>query len=291
MLQSTLKRHLRYGSTSGSLALRSRTFITAPDVIPVYKVIPPLSESLHPFDLVCHMLEYIHIEADVPYYGAIMIGTLAVRVCLFPIAVKLLKHSTKMQLAGPELERLRVLMNQSVNEPLEVKAEIVKDMKDTYAKYQVNPVAGMGLAFCQMPVFLSMFFGLQRMAEYFPAFAVGGIEPFLNLSTADPTCILPIINGLTFLVVTESNPELDKTAQGKNLRIAFRVMALGMPVVTAYFAKGVLVYWITNNCITAVQGVVLRNPAIRHMLKFPVASQFPPTSLKVPSSSNQSVKK
>jgi len=54
----------------------------------------------------------------------------------------------------------------------------------------------------QAPLFICFFLGIQRMA-LLPSFETGGAAWFTNLAVADPTYILPLLSGATFLATVE----------------------------------------------------------------------------------------
>ena len=208
------------------------------DVLPTLAtadVLAPLSWTSHPFDGVCHMIDAIHTTADIPYFGAIMCGTIAVRSCLLPLTVTVMKNGAKMQIAAPEITKFKALLEENKNGTEEEKKAILTDMMAVYTKHNVNPLRSVLLPFFQMPIFISMFFGLQRMSDYFPDYATGGYGSFMDLGAADPSFMLPIINGLSFLLVAETNSDLDTAEHGPMMKNMFRAMAVGIPFVTASF--------------------------------------------------------
>ena len=60
------------------------------------------------------------------------------------------------------------------------------------AKHQCNPFGAVLMPFLQMPVFMTMFFALRQMGDYFPSMANGGTMWFTDLTVADSTYALPI---------------------------------------------------------------------------------------------------
>ena len=247
MLHSSLRRVIhttRSHTHPHTSSNHVRTLVTTPtpdNITPTLThtltPIEPLTWSSHPFDGVCHLLEYIHTAADVPYFGAIMLCTIAVRTALVPLTVKVMKNGAKMQLAAPEIEKFKTLLEESKNGTDEERKKIMTDMMAVYAKHDVNPLRSVILPFFQMPIFISMFFGIQRMGDYFPGMATGGFGSFENLATSDPTYTLPVINALSFLLVSETNSDIDNSEHGPMMRNVFRAMAVGMPFITAVFPK------------------------------------------------------
>ena len=236
MLSSSLRPLLRRASRA-RMSNSVRAMSTSPDadMVMTTSEIPPLTFGSHPFDAVCHLIDYIHTAADVPYFGAIMIGTVVLRTCLIPLNVTIMRNGAKMQLAAPEIQNIRKILDEKKNMSGEEQKAVYMDMAAIYQKHNVSPLRSMLFPFFQMPLFISMFFGIQRMGDYFPGFATGGYGMFENLSVTDPTYILPVANAVSFLLVMESNSELDSAPQGPMIRTVTRTMAVAMPFLTSYF--------------------------------------------------------
>ena len=60
-----------------------------------------------------------------------------------------------------------------------------------------------------MAVFMPMFFALREMGEYYPSMANGGMHWFTDLTVADPTFVLPLINAASFLIILEVSNQHD----------------------------------------------------------------------------------
>lgn len=185
-----------------------------------------------PFDIVCSYIENIHVSMDVPYWGAIMLGTVSLRLLILPVALRIMQN-------GARLAHVQPLVKEKVDEAnkhkddKELYTKLMLEATGIYKEHNVNPVLSLVLPFVQMPLFVSFFFGLQRMGEIYPDYATGGTAWFTDLTLVDPTYALPIINGLTFFLVFESNNEL-KSRQPQ-MMVFFRVMALAMIPITSSF--------------------------------------------------------
>lgn len=57
--------------------------------------------------------------------------------------------------------------------------------------------------FPQIPVFLSFFWGLQKIADYVPDYNQGGALWFHDLTVADPTLALPVISSALMVLSVE----------------------------------------------------------------------------------------
>ena len=54
----------------------------------------------------------------------------------------------------------------------------------------------------QAPIFVCFFLAIKRMAVI-PSFETGGPALFTNLAVADPTYMLPLLSGATFIATVE----------------------------------------------------------------------------------------
>ncbi|XP_078741257.1 mitochondrial inner membrane protein OXA1L-like [Lampetra fluviatilis] len=78
------------------------------------------------------------------------------------------------------------------------------ELTSFYKKHKINPLKCFLVPMVQMPIFLSFFMALRKMAELpVPSMEVGGALWFNNLTAADPFYVLPIASTLTMLAVLE----------------------------------------------------------------------------------------
>jgi YidC/Oxa1 family membrane protein insertase len=88
-------------------------------------------------------------------YGlAIILLTVLVRGCMYPLTRKQAASAQKMQILKPELDR--------INEKYKGKAEEkTRAMQELYRKNNFNPMAGCMLAFLQLPIFIGLYRSLM----------------------------------------------------------------------------------------------------------------------------------
>jgi YidC/Oxa1 family membrane protein insertase len=145
-----------------------------------------------------------------------------------------------------------------------------EQMQALFKRYDVKPFSSIAAPFVQAPIFIAMFFGMRKMPEIFPdAMSTGGILWFTDLTVPDPTYILPIACGLSFIATIEAGKEqmIDSNPDyGPTIVNAFRAMALVMVPVITTFPSAMLCYWVPNNFITLVQSVTLRNAWVKQQL-------------------------
>ena len=94
---------------------------------------------------------------------------------------------------------------------------------------------------------------------------------FTDLSVADSTMMLPILNALSFVLMielgsSENGAPPEKVAMMKNI---FRGLAVIMIPATMNFSQGLFVYWSVNNTFSLAQGIVLRDERVRQFFDIP----------------------
>ena len=130
-----------------------------------------------------------------------------------------------------------------------------------------------------MPVFMTMFFALRQMGDYYPSMATGGTLWFNDLTVADSTYALPIISAATFLVIIEIGADTGGAQQQQGMMKNFmRGLAVSMVPMTSSFAQAVFVYWTTSNFFSLGQTAILKIPGVKGMLDIPNPPAPPPGS-------------
>lgn len=157
-----------------------------------------------PVHVAIQLVENVHIATGIPYWESIALTTLAVRLVLLPTAMIVARDVSRMRALKPELKSIRESMNSKISpdDPTK-KYKYIEQINKLFAANDIHPVKTVSLAAFQFPIFISFFFGMRQMGNYFPEFATGGDYWFVDLSAADPTYILPCLNALSFLLMIE----------------------------------------------------------------------------------------
>lgn len=193
-------------------------------------------------------------------YGvSIIIFTILVRLCLFPLYASQIKHTVKMadmQSKITELQRKYARDKELMNEKLQ----------ELYQKEKFNPMMGCLPMLIQMPIILGLFALLRDPLIYMTdnAMIMAVHESFLwvsDLSQPD-SWILPILAALaTFVSFSQSQAQQTgadgaNSAQGmmKAMKYFFPVMIFLMG---RSFPSGLTVYWAVGNLIQIIQNRIL----------------------------------
>uniref|UniRef100_A0A7S3CYA8 Membrane insertase YidC/Oxa/ALB C-terminal domain-containing protein n=1 Tax=Palpitomonas bilix TaxID=652834 RepID=A0A7S3CYA8_9EUKA len=172
--------------------------------------------SSTPVDWLISGLQVMHDSTGMPWWGTIIGATVLVRAATLPVTVFQMQNVAKLAQIKPEMERLTDRMKDLVARgEHEVAQKYRAELKDLFKRNNASPMRSMASAFVQMPVFMSFFFALRRMAEEVPSFWEEGALWFENLSTSDPYYILPVISGgLMYINITLGSDVSTKNCWG-----------------------------------------------------------------------------
>jgi YidC/Oxa1 family membrane protein insertase len=228
---------------------------------------PALELGWNPVDIAIYAIENLHQYADIPYWQAIVVFTVALRFTLLPIALRGVQNANKMALLKPDMNKVQNAMKSSegmADPKLQEKYQL--EMKELFIKHDVNPFRALALPFMQMPIFISLFMGLRQVQDYYPDYCNGGVLWFTDLSVADPTYALPVLNALSFLLMIEVGAEgMDESQRGM-FKNVMRGLAVIMIPLTASMPQGLFVYWAANNTLSMVQAVTLKTQMVKDAL-------------------------
>jgi YidC/Oxa1 family membrane protein insertase len=216
-----------------------------------------------------HVLEFIF--GYVGNFGwAIIIFTLLMRICFFPLAQASFKSMAKMKKLGPELQRLKEQYGDD-------RAGMQKEMMALYKREKANPIAGCLPILLQIPVFFALYKVLFVTIEMRHAPFIGWIH---DLSAPDPLGLLtlfgfvdwsvpgilqlfnigiwPILMGISMFLQQKLNPAPVDKMQAK----IFMFLPIVFTFVLGGFAAGLVIYWTTNNVLSMTQQYVIQRKII-----------------------------
>ena len=216
-----------------------------------------------------HVLEFIF--GYVGNFGwAIIIFTLLMRICFFPLAQASFKSMAKMKKLGPELQILKEQYGDD-------RAGMQKEMMALYKREKANPIAGCLPILLQIPVFFALYKVLFVTIEMRHAPFIGWIS---DLSAPDPLGLLtlfgfvdwnvpgilqlfnigiwPILMGISMFLQQKLNPAPVDKMQAK----IFMFLPIVFTFVLGGFAAGLVIYWTTNNVLSMAQQYVIQRKII-----------------------------
>ena len=219
-----------------------------------YFVAGPMVSILHGFYRIVSAI-------GLPSYGlAIIMLTVLVRGCMFPLSRKQALGAQKMAELQPEMQRLK---EKYKNNP----QEQGKAIQDLFRKYNYNPLGGCMLAFVQLPVFIGLYRALSVDVElrqapllgsairwcsnlaapdmlmnwtgFMPQMVVGFLGPYLN--------VLPLITIALFLWQQKMfmPPATDETQLAQQKMMKYMMIFMG--VLFYKVASGLCIYFIASS--------------------------------------------
>jgi YidC/Oxa1 family membrane protein insertase len=172
---------------------------------------------------------------------AIMLLTIALKLCLLPLALPGIKNSIKLRKIKPELDELKKKY------PDDMQARQLATM-ELHKKHGVSMVTGCLPQLATMPIWVAMYSTIQTAVEFYHVKFLW----FGDLSLPDRFYILPLLLGGFMLLHTKVVPqqaEMDPTQQKMMtfmMPVVFTVMMLFLPA-----ALGV--YMLTNSVLNILQ--------------------------------------
>ncbi|KAM4612046.1 mitochondrial inner membrane protein OXA1L [Polymixia lowei] len=235
-----------------------------------------------PVGLIQNLLEFMHLDLGMPWWGAIVAGTVLARLAVFPVIVKGQREAAKLNNVLPEMTKLTNKMTEAKQSGNKFEfAKAYTDLNLFQKAHDVNPLRGFLVPLVQAPVFISFFIALRKMAYLpVPSLQTGGTLWFTDLTAADPFYILPLaVTGTMFFILelgAESgidNPNL------RAMKTVFRIMPFVILPLTINFPTAVFTYWLTSNLFSLGQVALLRHPLVRQKLRIPERITHPSSAL------------
>ncbi|XP_044732289.1 mitochondrial inner membrane protein OXA1L-like [Chrysoperla carnea] len=220
-----------------------------------------------PVGMVQQCLEYLHIGLDVPWWLTIVIGTMCVRILIFPLVIIAQRNAAIMNNHMPRLQELQVKMSEARQSGNNLDAaRYGQEMMVFMKEKKLNPLKNMLVPLAQAPLFISFFMGLRGMANVpVDSMRYGGLFWFTDLTLPDPFYILPVITSFTMWVTIEVGTDAARLSS-QNLQ-TMRYVLRALPVIiipfTINFPGAILCYWVSTNFISLLQVGFLRIPSVR----------------------------
>ncbi|XP_046663849.1 mitochondrial inner membrane protein OXA1L isoform X1 [Homalodisca vitripennis] len=237
-----------------------------------------------PVGIVQNCLEYLHVDCGLPWWGAVVCGTLVIRLLMFPIVVIAQRNSAKMNNNLPQMQHLQMKITEARQRGDKIDAaRFTNEMMMFMKQKDVNPFKNMLPPLCQAPVFISVFMGLRGMSSIpVESLKTGGLWWFTDLTVPDQFYILPLITSATLFLTIKVGAE---TGQPTQNMIIMKYVMMGLPLIvfpfTLNFHGLMLVYWTTSNFISLCQVGFLRVPKVREYFKIEKIVRHQKTTLPI----------
>lgn len=198
-----------------------------------------------------HGLQWIYENVVANYGWAIVLMTFLIKLVFFPLTHKSQESMGKMQELNPKIQAIRNKYRSKMKDRqgrpnLEAQRQMNEEVMAIYRSAGVNPAAGCLPLLLQIPVFFAFYKLLAVAVELRNAPWILWVR---DLSVADPIYILPILMGVTGILLQRMTPAPPDPMQKRLMQL--------MPIMFAFFSfafpSGLVLYWLTNNLLTMVQ--------------------------------------
>ncbi|KAB8360860.1 hypothetical protein FH972_024594 [Carpinus fangiana] len=214
------------------------------------------------------LFEHVHVFSGLPFWGSIAITAAICRVTLVPLIMMSSDTSSRLaavtELTKPKMEEMKVAAAAQDQATLQ---RLRGEMKSIYKGAGVQ-MWKMALPLVQLP----MGFGLWRLTRNIadlpvPGLETGGILWFVDLTTRDPTFILPfvvaVLQHLSVKLGVESSANVANPAMKKFM--LFGLPALSIPII-GWAPAAVQLNFAVTACVALFTNAIMRNPALRRSL-------------------------
>ncbi|CAG9466687.1 unnamed protein product [Pedinophyceae sp. YPF-701] len=235
----------------------------------------------------------LHSSAGLPWWGAFVAGTLALRFVLAPVTVRQMANQAKMQKAQPELEALRNKLQemaqkgQRVNEDTtNLVNKLREEQKAIFKKHGLPPPSvQFGVAGLNILGFASFFSATRRLcSSEHPDIVEGGVEIWpvsaQDLTSIDPTGVLTgstvVLNWIAIELMLRDQAKLQALSPQPSSfpPEAMLWIARGAIGMSAFwisdFPAGVLLTLLTNGVFQLTQSLALKPAFVRRAVGLPL---------------------
>jgi YidC/Oxa1 family membrane protein insertase len=189
-------------------------------------------------------------------YGiTIIVFTIIVKGCLFPLYADQIKHSARMATVQPKMQALQKKYAND-KEMLNIK------MMELYKEEKFNPMRGCLPMVIQMPIILGLFMLLRNPTGFISnnAMLMAVHETFLwipDLSQPDPW-VLPLLAGFaTFISFSQTQSQTSMGMGDNSMNGMMKMMKYFFPITIVWmgrsFPAGLTIYWFVGTVIQIFQ--------------------------------------
>lgn len=167
---------------------------------------------------IMYYLSYLH--EMFPWWASISITTLTLRVLMTPLVINSVRTSTVYMNIMPKTTQLNKKMMEALQSSDTMEAQHYRmKLKALNKQHGVSEFQRLWPAFCQAPIFMSMYAILRTLSQNQESLKEGGILWFKDLSVMDPTFILPILTCSTLLLCIELGAETGELISNNSINI------------------------------------------------------------------------
>jgi YidC/Oxa1 family membrane protein insertase len=235
------------------------------------------------------ILKVFHDTIGFSWGFSIIALTLLVRACLLPLTFRQYHSMQKLARLQPEMKKLQTKFKDD-------KERLNQEMMKFYRENKVNPLASCLPMVAQFPVFISLYYmlrtdlrhdicpevngpGTPNFAHPIPCGESGDASFLFIHDLTDKASGATLIVLIVLYVGSQlCSSLLSMSSADKTQRMIFLALPFVFVTFVIQFPAGLLVYWITTNCWTIVQQLIIKK-RLGPMRPAPVEGEEPPPGL------------
>ncbi|MGE5343083.1 MAG: membrane protein insertase YidC [Candidatus Omnitrophota bacterium] len=203
-------------------------------VIDYGSIIGPIAKLLHK--------GIVFIYDYVPNMGwAIILFTIFIKIILFPLTHASSVSMAKTQTLQPKINAIKKKYK-NMRDP-EQRKQMNMDVMALYKQEKVNPVGGCLPMLLQLPILFAFF-------KLFPVSISFRHQPWIfwikDLSVKDPFYLLPILMGVSMIIVSKMSPTTTDGGAQKYMMYFFPIL---MTAICINYSSGLNLYWFVSNLL------------------------------------------
>lgn len=245
-----------------------------------------LAQGWGPTSLIERLLEVTHVYTGLPWWGTIVVATIAVRLVLFPLYVRASSNATKMSKIKPQIDELlqQIKTGDTVDQmrAMEKRRLIMKE----------NGVSTLATLFpaVQLPLAYGFFQALGKMANHnVEGFSDQGYAWFQNLIEVDPYLGLQAISAAAIIAVVRVGGETGQHAMAAGMKKVMTVVPIASIFITKGFASAIILYFAVNSIFSLIQSSLFKSSWFRKIAGMPPKLSLAEMQANNPKA-NQSIK-
>lgn len=224
-------------------------------------------------------------------YGiAIVLLTLLVRTCIWPLHIKATRAMKRMGKLAPMMKDIR---EKHKDDPQRMNMEVMK----LYRDYGVNPLGGCIPLLFQFPIFLG-YFNMMKSAVEMRGHSFLWVNDLSMPDTVGhilgfPINLLPFVMTITMFIQMKVSPQpamSDNPQMQMQMKI-FKVMPLLFMVFCYSYPSALALYWSVQNIISIGQTWLMKRQGEPELVKLPPRPSFMERAMAAQQARNQQQKK
>lgn len=238
-----------------------------------------------PVGIVQQIMEYLHVNLGLQWWAAVVLATICIRICVFPLVIIAQRNSAKMHNSMPQMQLLQMKMTEArqTGDALNA-ARYSQEMMVFMTQKGLSPFKNMIVPLAQAPIFISFFMGLRQMANVpVDSLRSGGMFWFTDLTLPDQFFLLPIITSTTLWLTIELGTDGARLASQNMQTMKYVLRAIPVVILpfTVNFPGIILCYWVSSNFISLGQVAFLKIPKVRDYFNIDAMITHNPSDLPV----------